>query len=397
MPSRSALMVTDAAGPETVVAGILKRFDFAVPQRVPTVAAAIERMRTRQVDLVFVPLDRLTPDELQALEAEVRTTKPPLIIGTAPAADPQLILRGVRAGIQEFLVRPVEAGELTAAMERLVKRTPVDVRRGKVVAVHSSKGGLGNTSIAVNLAYAFAQQRPSARVAVVDLVIASGDVRVFLDLEPAYHLGDLVGKLDRADGELLQTLLTPGPGEQVMVLPGPDDPELEDVLDATAVGGVLDRLRAHYDYVVVDCEHHMSERTLAAMDAADTILLVTQLNVAALKSTQRTVALCQRLGHGPDKLLVVVNRFEPDGVLSLGDAKKVLTNDVFATLPNNWVLAFEALTHGVPLSQLAPGAPLTRGIAALAAKLEGATATAADGEPESRSKLGRLMGMIRGA
>ena len=396
MPSRSALIVANAAGPETVVAGVLKRFDFTVPQHVPSVAAAIERMRARQVDLLFVPLDRCTTDELSAIGDAVQQGRALSVIGTAGAKDPDLLLRGMRCGISEFLVAPVDAEELAVSVARLVRRTPADTGRGKVIAVHASKGGIGNTTIAVNLAHELAQLHPGARVAIVDLVIAGGDVRVFLDVDATHHIGDLAGKLDRADAELVFSLLTPAAKDTLWVLPSPDDPGFEDAIDAAAVAGVIDRLRAHCAFVVVDCEHHMSERTLAAMDAADRIVLGTQLNVPALRSTQRSLAVCQRLGHAPEKLCVVVNRHQPSDVLSLEDASQVLTTSVFATLPNNYVIAFEALTHGVPIAQLAPGAPLAKGFASLAAKLAGTPPTSTEIN-QGGSRLGRLMGKIRRA
>jgi Flp pilus assembly CpaE family ATPase len=87
----------------------------------------------------------------------------------------------------------------------------VERRQGQVIAVHSAKGGLGTTSIAVNLAAALAANRRDARVALADLVVTGGDVRVFLNLSNAYHMGDLASKIDRVDAELLNSILTPTP------------------------------------------------------------------------------------------------------------------------------------------------------------------------------------------
>src|SRR6185503_5432128 len=211
------------------------------------------------------------------------------------------------------------------------RRIPVEQQAGRVVAVYSSKGGIGSTSIAVNLADAFTRNHPNGRVALVDLV----------------------EKLDRVDAELLSSLLTPTPSG-VWVLPGPDDPELDDALDANTIAAMARHLRAHFAFTVLDCEHHLSERTLAALDAADRVVLVTQLNVPALRSTQRTLEICKRLGYASDKVMVVVNRFQLDDVLSLKDAEKVLGAEVFQSLPNDYQLATAALTKGVAVSQADP-------------------------------------------
>ena len=129
----------------------------------------------------------------------------------------------------------------------------------------------------------------------MDLVVAGGDVRILLDLKPVYDMGDLVEKLDRIDSDLLHSLLTPSVGG-VWALPSPDDAELDTVLDSNAVSAVIEHLKGDFAFTVLDCEHHLSERTLAALDAADRVVIVTELNVPALRSAQRTLALCRRLG-----------------------------------------------------------------------------------------------------
>ncbi|MFN2565721.1 MAG: CpaE family protein [Gemmatimonadaceae bacterium] len=396
---RNALIVADAAGPEPVAAGVLKRFGFAPPYQAPTVEGALGRLRDGHFDLVIVPLHELSPVQLAELDQLVRRERFSFVIGTAPRSDPELIVRGLRAGIHEFLVSPPDPSELSGAVDRLMRRVPAEVRRGQVFAVYSSKGGLGTTSVAVNLADAFARTNAESRVALADLAVAGGDVRVFLNLSPAYHMGDLVKKLDRADAELFYSLLTPTQ-RGIWVLPGPDDPELDDELDASTTGSMIDQLRQHFAFTVLDCEHHLSERTVAALDAADRIVLVTQLNVPSLRSMQRTFALCRQLGYPAEKLCVLVNRYKPDDVLTLKDASQVLTSEVAATLPNDYQLSSSALTQGVPVAQLSADGELARAYARVASKLAGSHAdtvtTAARGQPGGL-RLGRLFGLRKRA
>jgi pilus assembly protein CpaE len=395
---RTALIVGDAAGPEPVASGVLKRFGFAPPSQAPTVEAALELLRRDHFDLVVVALHELAPVQLAELDQLVRRERFSFVIGTAPRSDPELIVRGLRAGIHEFLVSPPDPSELSGAVDRLMRRVPAEVRRGQVFAVYSPKGGLGTTSIAVNLADAYARTHADSRVALADLSVGGGDVRVFLNLSPAYHMGDLVKKLDRADAELFYSLLTPTQ-RGIWVLPGPDDPELDDELGAATIGSMIDQLRVHFAFTVLDCEHHLSERTVAALDAADRVVLVTQLNVPSLRSMQRTLALCRQLGYPSEKLCVLVNRYKADDVLTLKDASQVLTCEVATTLPNDYQLSSSALTQGVPVAQLSTDAELSRSYARLASKLLGAPtdAVVVPADHSGGLRLGRFFGLRKRA
>ena len=400
MTSRSALIVADAAGSVDDANAVLRRFGFAAADHAESVADAVDLVRNGHYDLLILPLQDLSQQQLASLEREVRRDRFTFVIGTAPVADSDLILRALRSGVHEFLIAPPPSAELATAIDRLMRRLPSSAPHGEVVAVYSAKGGLGTTTIAVNLAHAYARNRPDARVAIADLDPTDSDLRVFLYLPSAYDIGDLLAKLDRLDGDLLDSLLTPIPSG-IWALPGPDDPELDDQIDSSTMSAIIDRLRSHFAFTVLDCEHHLSERTLAAMDAADRIVLVTQLNVAALKSTQKTVGLCRRLGYRDEKLAVVVNRHQAADLLRRRDAAEVLTCEVFFSLPNDYQLTSAALTQGVPIAAVDANAELSREFAKLAAKLGGGS-PAVDRPPDGRatessgeSKFGRLLGGLR--
>jgi pilus assembly protein CpaE len=304
----------------------------------------------------------------------------------------------MRAGIHEFVLSPADPADLAAAVDRLMRRAPSTPQHGQVVAVYSGKGGLGNTTIAVNLADALARNHARARVVIASLDITASDLRVFLNLPVTYDLGDLLAKLDRVDAELLDSLLTPT-ASGLWALPGAENPELDDEIDSAVMGTILEHLRSHFAFTVLDCEHHLSERTLAAMDAADRIVLVTQLNVAALKNTQKTLAICRRLGYGDEKMAVVVNRYESNSLLRRRDAEQVLTCEVFFSLPNDYHLTSTALAKGVTVGQVDSSADLSREFVKLAAKLGGSGQFGETAVPDesNESPFGRLISRLKGA
>src|SRR5919108_284136 len=368
--ARKALIVAGAAGSLETATSVLARFGFGEPSAAIDIAGALAELQHQSYDLLVLPLQEIDTLQLAAVERALRAARVSLTIGTAPRAESDLILRAMRSGIQEFLVYPPEPKDLATALDRLMRRTNANGQRGTVFALYSSKGGLGSTSIAANLAHALAKNHRDSRVAIADFVVTDGDVRVFLNLKPAYDLGDLVKKLDRVDAELLYSLMTPY-REGIWALPGPDNPELDDLLDGATIGTIVDQLRSHFAFSVIDCEHHMSERTLAAMDLADRILLVAQLNVPSLRSTQRTLSLCRRLAYPNDKMCVIINRYQSGEVLSLADATDVLKCEVFWKLPNDYRASAGALMKGIPVAEFEPRSKLAWSYGQLAAKLAG--------------------------
>ncbi len=395
---RRALIAGNSAGSPETVNGVLARFGFQRTAHVSDSDEAIAEMREGHFDLIVVPVDGITPGQLIALEREIRKDPNTSVIATAQSADSDLIVRSMRAGVHEFLVYPPKAEELAGSVERLMRRTRVESERGDLVAVYSGKGGLGSTSIAVNIAQAFGAQRADARVSIVDLVVTGGDVRVFLNLKPAYDLSHLIAKGSSIDAELLNSLLTPCPGG-VWALPTGDSPEDEELFDSAAVGAILNLLRSHFAVTVVDCEHHLSEATLTALDAADRIVLVTQLSVPALRSTQRSLAVCRRLGYDDNKLCVVVNRYQSGDVLPVKDAEDLLQTSVYWKLPNDYRLSATSLTKGIPVALEEPGSKLARSYEDLAKKLAG-TATASGGfarvKEAQGGRLRKLFGTDKG-
>ncbi len=252
MPRRALIGEDAAAGTSEGISEVLARFGFSEIIEARAREDVVARMRESQFDVVMISLQDISASELVSLEREIRKNPNVSVIGTAISADPTLILRAMRAGIHEFLVQPYSSEELAGAVERLTWRTRGDAQVGELIAVYSGKGGLGTTSLAVNVAQALAITRANSRVALADLVVTGGDVRIFLNLKQTYDLGDLVAKGDKVDSELLNSLLTPCPGG-VWALPTGDNPELDDVFDASTISSIVELLRSHFGVTVVDC------------------------------------------------------------------------------------------------------------------------------------------------
>lgn len=390
--SRQALLVGITVAGETVLEETLQRYGYGRIWRAENLPQALELHGRVPVDLLVLPLDDVSDAHLAAIDGTMWHEQGVRIIGTGPSADPELMLRAIRAGIQEYLVRPIEVGECVAAVERLHKRVDHGEVKGQVFAVYSAKGGLGVSTVAVNLASSIASLHPSSRVAVADFGVPGGDTSILLNVRPPYTLGDLAQRLDQLDDELLNSVLTPA-GNGLWVLAAAERPETSEEIDAGVISSVVSRLRSSFAFTVLDCEHQVNDRTLAALDTANRIILLTELQVPAMRSTQRTLGVFRRLGYPAEKLAVVVNRHGSGDVVSAAEAADVLKEQIFFTIPNDFKVVSDAGTAGVPVEVKAPDSRLAFAYRQLAQRLAGGTAPVSwsqarkNGQPTGIRKL----------
>jgi pilus assembly protein CpaE len=303
-----------------------------------------------------------------------------LVLG--PAKDPDLILRAMREGAKEFVVSDDDAAILRAVGEQL--RPLRGTGGGLVTALFPAKGGVGATTIATNLAGAL--QRSGERACLVDLNLNMGDVLAFLDLAGGYSISDVVANLRRIDRELLDSsVLRHASG--IHVLAQSHRVEEADKVDPTVLGSVLSLLRQHYGAVVLDGLRSFDDLSVAAIDAADQILLVVAQEVPAVRDARRCVDLFRRLG-AEGKLKLVVNRFQTGREITPQVVADTVGVAVAATVANDYPTVIRAVDRGQLLLDEAPRAQVTRDVENLVAVL-GHVRPAA-GENHKRSFLHRF-------
>jgi pilus assembly protein CpaE len=383
--SRVALVVGESEG--QTLEQQLQRHGYTRILHNSSMVQALVTLEQQPVDLLIITIENVEEGQLAVLDRMNRRERGPGIIATGETTDPTLMLRAMRAGIQEFLVRPVAANELNASLDRLARRTASTVTDGKVFAVFGSKGGVGTSTAAVNLAHALTLAHPEARVAVADFALPGGDIRLLLNVRPAYDLADIAGKIDRMDADLLHSVMVPAL-DHLWVLASPDRPEADEEVDANVAATVVRQMRSAFNFTVLDCEHRLNDRSLAALDAADRIVLLTELKVPALRAAQRMIGVFRRLGYPNEKLGVVVNRYQSEDVVSPAEAAEVLKTEIFFRLPNDYPTCSRASTDGVPVAVNAPQSKLAVAYRQLANRLSGASDTEGTSSTNgSRKKL----------
>jgi pilus assembly protein CpaE len=355
----------------------------------------IVRLRPNAAIITLGAETEATLKFVERLAAECPQTA---IICASRDASPDLILRSYRAGARDFLRLPVGVEEFQTVIERTAEfcSTQVDApkKRGRAVAVFSSKGGCGTSFIATNLAAAF-----DAPTVLVDLNLQAGDLSLFLGLEPQFSIADLVENRARIDDSLLKSYVVPH-APNLSLLAAPREADLADDIEPEHIFEVLELLRERYDYVVIDPQHTFDAITLSALDQADEVVLVLTLDIPAIRSTQRALALFDRLGYPRHKVRIVVNRWSKQIDLDLRQVERFLGERVTGYVQSDYHTAVNSINLGEPLVKSDPTSRIAAEIRHIAASITGATVESEIKEPRKGlwgAIFGRPVGAISNA
>ena len=340
-------------------------------------------------DIGFVAMDS-DPEKALQLIAEISNASPNCsILVSSSSTDGSLILQTMRAGAKEFLPQPLSPEDLVTALQRVNRQRYGDgegTSQGcKLLAVAGATGGVGTTSVAVNLACALAASENNS-VVLMDLDLSLGDADVFLDSIPEYTLADLAQNVTRLDFTLLKRSLTKH-SSGLYLLPRPlqlDDARLISTDDLQRVIGLL---KATFTHLVIDTSKSYSPLDLMVMEMCDEIVMVTQLDLPCLRNVVRLMMSFEEIGNLKEKVKIVVNRVGRDsGQISLKKAQETIGTDVYWQLPNDYRVMVDVRNNGIPLLEQAPKAAITQTINQLADALCGKLGPEDDDDGDAKSR-----------
>jgi len=317
--------------------------------------------------------------------------------------------RSMLAGAREFLVKPFSSDELTASIRQVYTRereklsriavAPVaasaapggdgarpareDQEPGRVVAVFGPKGGVGRTTLAVNLAVAAATEL-GQRTCLVDASFQFGDVGVLLNLNPKNKsIADIIPELEHGEPDSLDSFLI-NHSAGIRVLLAPPSPEMAELITPAGAKAMIEGLRSANDLVVVDCMASFNDTTLAILDQADIVLTMLSLEITSIKNIRLFLEVAEQLGYGPDKVRLVLNRADSSLGIRVADVEHSIGRRVDHTIVSDGRSVVYALNRGVPFFLSNREAQVSQDVLRLASAVVGEKAQAAD-EPARKA------------
>jgi pilus assembly protein CpaE len=390
----------------------------------------VELAKEFRPHIVLMDINMPGMDGIAATEAILQELPTTQVVMLSVQGETDYLRRAMLAGARDFLTKPptgdelmdtirraYEMGKTRAVMMPAQPTVPTATqargrrprRAGDVIAVFSPKGGVGCTTIAVNLAMALQQMAGSGqKIALVDTSVQFGDVGVMLNLQASRSLADLVPHIEGLDRDMLNSVLSPH-GSGLKVLLAPPHPEAAESLLAgasvdegmgnSALAAVLKLMREAFDVIVVDMWSWVDEVALTVFDAAALIVLVVMPNIPAIKSARLFLEVANTLNYPTEKISLVVNGVDRRTGIRVEQIEQAMI-PVAAQIPLDSHVVLAAINHGVPFVMRDPSRPVSQAIFRLAEYVQNTLAEGREDEEEKeavaagtgRLRLGRVFG-----
>ncbi len=353
-------------------------------------------------DVLLVGVDSDTERALDLISRMARQLPRCGICAVSRSHDGQLILSAIRAGAKEFLTLPAELDELITRLQAaagLGEARGQSARTCTMIAVAGAEGGVGSTSLAVNLASILAAS-PDRSVILVDLDVTLGDADVYLDTIHEYTLADLTQNLARLDFQLLRRSMARHKSG-LYLLPRPVELSDVNLVTPESLRRVFGLLKASFSHIFVDLSKAYSPLDMTALECCDVVLLVAQLDLPCLRNVVRLLRSFLPVPGLLEKVKLVVNRAMPENdTIRLKRAEEIVGREFFWQVPNDFRLMVEVRNNGVPLIAQSPRAEITQSLLSMSRALcgdEGTCDKPAGRTGGSTPVLGKWFGFLSSA
>lgn len=328
-------------------------YDFSL-EKCGTLSEAKEKIDENALNLFIVDASENVEQigtEIDNLEDTFKNCK---FIITAYDFKTDNIVRFLRKSKKDFITKPIIKTRFLEIVNEIVEKMTSEQDfsgQGKVISVFSNKGGLGKTTVAVNLGYELARRDRRSKVAIVDMNLFLGDVTTFLDITPPYDLSFLIEKLDVTKDVV--DLTTQYSDSNYYVIADSPYRDYSRNITKEDVVKMLNILRKKFKYIIIDNSSAITGKTKYILDLSDMILLITESNLPTLNNCKRCLDFFEHIGL-QKKTQIVLNRYSSFDECQKQDVADILQKDIFAVIPNDWQTSSSAINKGITIGETNP-------------------------------------------
>ena len=351
MPKINVLIqANDAALRSTMIAALEDSQALQICETLESAAELEDGVWRSAPDLILLGLDEDHDTSMAAIAAIKERSATVILCGPSERSD--LIIQAMQLGVREYVPLPLDVPDLSRVIERFAASRPTQTshRGGAIIAVVGSKGGVGATFVACQLAGEL--QGRGAMATVIDLNSQSGDVALYHDLSPTYGIADLERESGDIDRTYLQSLLELH-DSGVSILSSSLHPNSALNIRPSRLQHALSLIQEFSDFIIIDVPRDYGDLALAATEVTDQFLVVTTLDVPSLAHCKLQLRVMERSGIPRKSTQVVANNTAAKTQLSDRDIRSFLGRPVDIHLPQDAPTVMEAINRGTSVSKVA--------------------------------------------
>ncbi len=317
--------------------------------------------------IVFIDITDCSEESFAAIE-EVKLFTSKIVI-TSSDYSTNSIVRAMRLGAKEFLPKPVLKEDLQRILSIFLQHgEEQEDTASKIITIYSNKGGIGKTTIAVNLALELAKTTKD-KVALVDLNLQLGDISTFLNLNPAFDVSYVIKNLiDKRDETLLKAF-EKYKNTSMYVLADPSYIEQSESITPQQITELFKTLKRVFPYIVVDMSSNIDPNSLKILDLSDWIMFTTIVNIPAIRNSQRCLNLFKSRRYPSDKVKIIINRYMENDEIKIEDIETTLGEKIYWKVPNNYFSIMDSINKGVTVSEINSNSNIANSFRDLASKV----------------------------
>ena len=357
----------------------------------------IEKAKELQPDIILMDINMPKIKGIKATEIINREVPKSSIIMMSVQEEQNYLRKAMMVGAREYLIKPFGDDELINVIKQVYeldakKEQSLLEQKGlqeKVVSVFSSKGGVGKTILAANLAVVL-QQQEELDVVLVDLDLQFGDSDVLLDLNPKITIADAVKELDSLTAENIDDYLL-SYDNGLHLLNSPLRPEEAEVIGGREIERIISILKERFNYIIIDTPQSFSEPVLTALDNSDLILLIAMLDLSTIKNVKLSLEVMERLDYPKESIKLILNRYSEEIGIDVNDLEESLGYDVDLKIPSQGEVTIDSINQGEPFVVSKPQSVLSRQVIKLANLVTGDESNKTEGKQGWLDKISSFL------